>query len=249
MQFSNIHRLSLMAAALGLAALALPAAAAPGHDHGDQAASHDGQHQSKVGDPYLLGTDPVTGEKLGDTVVIHDHEGRELRFANEKNLETFKSDPQKYLDKVDAQIIENQLPLYPLETCAVSGQELGSMGEPLNVVVGNRLVRLCCAGCKGQVEQKREEIFAKLDAATIEQQKADYPLERCLVTGEPLEAMGQPIEYVAGNRLLMFCCEACVGMFEKQPAKHLEKLDAARDGKAGDAGDAGDDHANHNHNH
>lgn len=36
---------------------------------------------------------------------------------------------------------------YPLDTCPVSGEKLGSMGDPVVVDHGGVEVRLCCRGC------------------------------------------------------------------------------------------------------
>jgi hypothetical protein len=36
---------------------------------------------------------------------------------------------------------------YPLETCIVSGAQLGSMGDPVVLVYAGQEVKLCCAGC------------------------------------------------------------------------------------------------------
>ena len=47
----------------------------------------------------------------------------------------------------DAAIIAAQLPSYPLNVCPISGEELGGMGDPINLVVEGKLVRVCCNGC------------------------------------------------------------------------------------------------------
>ncbi len=36
---------------------------------------------------------------------------------------------------------------YPMKTCPVSGEELGSMGEPVIVEHGGTTVKLCCKSC------------------------------------------------------------------------------------------------------
>jgi hypothetical protein len=59
-----------------------------------------------------------------------------------------------------------------------------------------------------------------------------YPLKTCVVSGGKLGGMGKPVAYVyqqAGqpDRMVMFCCKACIRKFEKEPAKFLAKLDAA----------------------
>lgn len=54
---------------------------------------------------------------------------------------------------------------YPLEVCAVSGQKLGSMGEPVMVKIEGREVRLCCAHCEEDLRKEPQKHLAKLDAA------------------------------------------------------------------------------------
>ncbi|MCB1210190.1 MAG: hypothetical protein KDK97_12725 [Verrucomicrobiales bacterium] len=36
---------------------------------------------------------------------------------------------------------------YPLETCVVSGEKLGSMGKPVVVMHEGKEIRLCCKSC------------------------------------------------------------------------------------------------------
>ena len=194
----------------------------------DNGHNHTQQHQSqRVGDLYSLQVDPL-GDSLMDVAnpITHIHKGRDLRFANEKNVQLFKSNPNKYLAQVDAQIIELQKPLYPLTTCIVSGEALGgSMGKPLNRVFGNRLVRFCCASCVRNFKKSPSAYLAKIDAAVIVAQKKNYPLNTCLVSGEKFGGqMGKPVDYVIGNQLVTFCCKGCINMFKKNPAKYLGKL-------------------------
>ena len=90
-----------------------------------------------TGDPYLLDTDPVSGEKLGppEKLVVVQHEGRELRFANEQNAKALQADPQKYVAAVDAALVRQQMAFYPLQTCVVSGEKLDAQG--IDVIGGS----------------------------------------------------------------------------------------------------------------
>ena len=36
---------------------------------------------------------------------------------------------------------------YPLETCLVSGEKLGEMGEPYEIVYEGRQIKFCCKKC------------------------------------------------------------------------------------------------------
>jgi RND family efflux transporter MFP subunit len=54
-----------------------------------------------------------------------------------------------------------------------------------------------------------------------------YPIDFCLVSGEPLGSMGKPVEVIHGGRVLKFCCEACISAFQEDPDEYLDKLDEA----------------------
>lgn len=51
-----------------------------------------------------------------------------------------------------------------------------------------------------------------------------YPLDTCIVAGDKLGDMGEPIVLVHEGQEVKFCCEKCVPEFEKDPAKYLAKL-------------------------
>jgi len=170
--FTTSIRTIILGVALALPlAIASPLARARHADHGN-AATQPAKSDAK-GYPYLLGTDPVTGEKLPEKPVIYEHEGRELRFADAKNVDAFKADPAKYLPKVDQQMIKQQLPTYPLATCMISNDKLGGdMGKPVDVIYRNRLVRFCCNDCIKDFEKNPAKYLKMLDDAA--QKKATH---------------------------------------------------------------------------
>jgi YHS domain-containing protein len=49
--------------------------------------------------------------------------------------------------------------------CPVSGEELGSMGEPVKVSAGDKTVFLCCEGCRKKFNREPEKYLAKLEGA------------------------------------------------------------------------------------
>ena len=51
-----------------------------------------------------------------------------------------------------------------------------------------------------------------------------YPLQVCLVSGEKLGEMGEPVVITHEGQQIKFCCKSCVPKFEKDPAKYLSKL-------------------------
>jgi hypothetical protein len=74
-------------------------------------------------------------------------------------------DPAKYMERLDTSVVKAQSEGYPLETCVVSGHELGAMGEPVDVVVANKLIRLCCKACMGQIEDEPAKYLAVVEEA------------------------------------------------------------------------------------
>lgn len=126
-----------------------------------------------------------------------------------------------------AEVVRAQLASYPLETCAVSGEELGSMGTPLDHVVDDRLVRLCCKSCVKELEANPAEYVAKVDAAVVAAQLAAYPVTTCVVSGEELGSMGTPIDRVVNNRLVRLCCKSCNKELDANPQTYLAKLSTA----------------------
>lgn len=224
---------AVVLASLSLAAL--PAMAQhSGHDSAPAAAPHTQPRNDPAkeikSDPYPLDTCPVSGEKLGSMgdPIVKVYDGREVRFCCGGCVKKFEADKQKHWKAIDEKIIEAQMPFYPLQTCPIGGGELGSMGEPVNHVHNNRLVRFCCKGCLPKFNKDSKPTLKELDEAVIRQQGENYPLQTCLVSGEALGGdMGGPVERVYGNHLVRLCCKGCIKEFEKSPAKYLTALDDA----------------------
>lgn len=56
---------------------------------------------------------------------------------------------------------------------------------------------------------------------------APYPLDVCVVSGEKLGSMGEPVIVTQEGVTVKFCCEHCIPDFEKDPAKFVAKVTAA----------------------
>jgi hypothetical protein len=54
---------------------------------------------------------------------------------------------------------------YPLTTCVVSDEKLGSMGKPYIVKIKGREVQLCCDGCEKDLKKNPDKFLKKLDEA------------------------------------------------------------------------------------
>lgn len=128
----------------------------------------------------------------------------------------------------EAEVVKKQLPSYPLDVCPVSNEKLGSMGDPVDFVIGDRLVRLCCGSCKKGVEAKKDEILAKIDAAVIAEQKPLWPaaLTICPVSGDAYEE-AEAVDFVYGTRYVKLCCSGCEKAVGKRAEGLFAKIDAA----------------------
>ena len=172
---------------------------------------------------YPIETCIVTGDKLGVEAINHVHNNRLVRLASADAAAAFKADPASYLKALDKKIVETQLRDYPMDTCPVGGP-LGSMGEPVNFIYMNRLVRFCCGGCEKSLVNEPAKYMGKLDKAYADAQREAYPIDTCVVAGGKLGSMGEPVEIVAGTQLVRFCCKGCLPKFMADPQKYLSKL-------------------------
>lgn len=113
---------------------------------------------------------------------------------------------------------------YTLDSCPVSGEKLGSMGEaPVYIAEDGREVRFCCAGCQKKYVAKADEMNAKIDEKLIADQESHYPANTCINTGAELKDGG--VSFIVGNRLFKTCCNNCKAKVEADPAAYFAKLD------------------------
>jgi YHS domain-containing protein len=187
--------------------------------------------EKRAGDPYPLATCPISGQKLGSMgdPVVKLYEGREVRFCCDMCLPKFEKDLAKSMSRLDADIIKDQLPIYPTDESIVSAKKIGD--KPIDFVYANRLIRLHDEQEKATFLKNPGKYLADLDKAVIEAQGMDYPLTRCPVSNHELGGeMGKPVDYVLAGRLIRLCCRDCVKEIEKEPAKYVAAIDKARAG-------------------
>lgn len=51
---------------------------------------------------------------------------------------------------------------YPLKTCIVSGEDLGTMGKPVVIVLEGQEIKFCCKSCKPRFEKDLAKYLSKL---------------------------------------------------------------------------------------
>jgi len=176
---------------------------------------------------YPLTTCVVSGEELGSggmkqVDVVRD--GHLVSLCCKGCLKELDKDAAAAIRKIEAAVVAAQSASYPLDTCVAGGDKLDD--QAVNVVVGTKLVKLCCNDCKKAVLAEPSKFVARVDQAWITAQSKDYPLDICPISEH---ALGEkPVKYLHGVTLVQLCCEDCVPEFEKDPKPVLAKLAAAR---------------------
>ena len=51
---------------------------------------------------------------------------------------------------------------YTLDTCLVSGEKLGSMGKPVEMVHEGQQIKFCCKSCRPDFEKEPAKYLSKL---------------------------------------------------------------------------------------
>jgi YHS domain-containing protein len=183
----------------------------------------------------------VSGEELDADAVTFTAGGRTFMTCCEKCQAKIEKDPATWAKKLDEALVAGQSAHYPLETCVISGKKLGSMGDPVKLVLDGMLVQLCCDGCTKKATANAAAMTQKVRDAAYAAQAAIYPLDTCVVSGEKLGDKAASAMF--GTMLVRFCSEKCMATFEKSPREFVAKLHAAYEskhkkepGKPGEAG-------------
>jgi hypothetical protein len=167
------------------------------------------------------------------------HEGRLVRVCCTGCAGKFTASPAADLAKIDAAIIAAQSPTYAAKTCPIEGAQLGSMGDPVKIVHGTRLVELCCAHCVPAFDKDSAAAMAKIDEAYMAAQRPNYTATGCpLMEGMKIDAMGGPKDILYGTQLVRLCCDNCVDKFWENPEAAMAQIaqSTPKDGKTAPAG-------------
>jgi YHS domain-containing protein len=76
-------------------------------------------------------------------------------------------------------------------------------------------------------EQDPGTPLPKSPAAAADPNAKPYPLKTCVVSGEELGKMGEPMRFIFKGQEIKFCCKGCDKDFQKEPEKFLQKIAAA----------------------
>lgn len=111
----------------------------------------------------------------------------------------------------------DELQIAVQKICPVSGQELGSMGEPVKVQAGEQTVFLCCQGCQtkpidaGHWKAIQTRQAKAQSICPIMEKEVDATMEATVVQGHPI----------------FVCCPPCIPKIQADPKTCLEKVRAS----------------------
>ena len=127
-----------------------------------QAEDEHKHHHQKNSKGKTTGVCPVSGEDLDKDAVKIIHKGHEYRFCCKKCAAKFEKHPEKYIK-------EKKSAEYPLTTCVISGEKLGSMGEPFEYTHEGKRVLMCCKSCLKKFLKSPDEYLKKISDADDKQ--------------------------------------------------------------------------------
>lgn len=216
---------------LGAAQALLPTPAAQDAGAKQEAQAAEAKATWK-GEPYMLATCAASGRPLDvkgsrTTKVV---ENQELKFCCGGCADVVAKDPAKWVEKVNAAHADQQRPIYPLTTCVVAGEPLvddTGKDTATEIVVQNRLFRVCCGDCAKTVKADPAKYAAKLDAAALEAQAKTYPLTHC-VNNPKAPVTAESTQFVVAGRLVRTCCGKCKDKVLENPYAYVMAVDAAR---------------------
>ena len=75
------------------------------------------------------------------------------------------------------------------------------------------------SSCSKNDSQTTENVTSE-----VSQVAQEYPLITCVVSGEKLGSMGDPVIIEHNGTEVRFCCKKCIKKFKSDPATYLAKL-------------------------
>ena len=115
----------------------------------------------------------------------------------------------------EPQLTHAQIRMAVQEICPVSGEKLGSHGDPVAAKIGKEEVFLCCKGCaSGKV---KPEHWTTIHSNFAKAQGICPVMENKL----PKQAKWT----IVGGQIVYVCCPPCIKKIEADPKTHLKKVD------------------------
>lgn len=117
----------------------------------------------------------VSGRPLGPDAIDFIIGNRLVRVADDEERRRIMQSPERYISRLDDEVIRAQRPSYGMKTkCPVQGDILP--GDPIiDVVVANRMIRVCCGRCVRVVRSRPSQYLGMVEYAN--RQAAEQPKE------------------------------------------------------------------------
>lgn len=109
----------------------------------------------------------------------------------------------------------DQLRIAVQEICPVSGQQLGSTGAPIKVMVGEESVFLCCKACLQK--QINPQHWATIHANFAKAQRICPVMKHALPKN--------PKWTIVNGRIVYVCCPPCTKKIAADPETYLRQVD------------------------
>lgn len=101
--------------------------------------------------------------------------------------------------------------------CPVMGAELGSMGDPIKVKIGEQIAWLCCDGCKSK----------KVDGEHWKTVQANIAAAQgvCPIMGKEVDASMEST--IVNGQIVFVCCPPCIPKIEADVEGSMKKVHAS----------------------
>lgn len=121
------------------------------------------------------------------------------------------------LDEKSSLTEADKLQIVVQKICPVSGQELGSMGEPIKIKAGEQTAFLCCKGCQGK--QINVEHWNTIQARMATAQGT------CPIMGKEVDSTMKST--VVNEQQIFVCCPPCIPKIQADPEASIKTVNAS----------------------
>lgn len=104
---------------------------------------------------------------------------------------------------------------------------------PLSILLSALLLAACNSNTEAP-STDTPEVPQTADASVSPERDITqaYPLDTCVISGRKLDSMGGPYIHTHEGTEVRFCCDGCLPAFNRDPEKHLQKIEEAREMKS-----------------
>ncbi len=98
-------------------------------------------------------------------------------------------------------------------------------------------------------EHGHEGHKGSMKADTFSSEAVEVGNKICPVSNEPVDEMGEPVQYEYKGKIYNFCCKMCVKDFKKNPEKYIKILEDMEELESEGEAEHKESHAHETHDH